>query len=195
MIDRIPGISLALNGNRNNRGKSRGLGSGEGEILINGQRTTGKNNEGRSQLSRIAADQVDYIQIIRGTSDDMDIRGGGQVVNVVLLDAQSRSSISAELNMDRLHDGTVDPGAKLSYTLVRMAHLTTYSTSKPNRVTRTGLPMNLALIQMASYWRPDPRTIYVTKLSTRPASILAISLRRAWCNSMASSLRAIRQRI
>ena len=116
MIDRIPGIGLALNGNRNNRGNSRGLGSGEGEILINGQRTTGKNNEGRSQLSRIAADQVDYIEIIRGTSDDMDIRGGGQVVNVVLLNAQTRSSISAEFNMDRLHDGTVDPGAKLSYT-------------------------------------------------------------------------------
>ncbi|PCI74666.1 MAG: hypothetical protein COB20_14840 [SAR86 cluster bacterium] len=116
MIDRIPGISLALNGNRNNRGNSRGLGSGEGEILINGQRTTGKSNEGRSQLSRIAADQVDYIEIIRGTSDDMDIRGGGQVVNVVLLDAQSRSSISAEVNMDWLHDDTLDPGAKLSYT-------------------------------------------------------------------------------
>ena len=86
MIDRIPGISLALN-NGNGGNNSRGLGSGEGEILINGQRTTGKNNEGRSQLSRIAADQVDYIEIIRGTSDNMDIRGGGQVVNVVLLDA------------------------------------------------------------------------------------------------------------
>jgi hypothetical protein len=115
MIDRIPGISLALN-NRSNGGNSRGLGSGEGEILINGQRTTGKSNAGRSQLSRIAADQVDYIEIIRGTSDDMDIRGGGQVVNVVLLDAESRSSVSAEVNMDRLHDGTLDPGAKLSYT-------------------------------------------------------------------------------
>ncbi|MEX0963539.1 MAG: TonB-dependent receptor [Pseudohongiellaceae bacterium] len=115
MIDRIPGISLALN-NGGNNGNSRGLGSGEGEILINGQRTTGKNNAGRSQLSRIAADQVDYIQIIRGTSDDMNVRGGGQVVNVVLLDAASRSSISAEVNMDRLHDGTLDPGAKLSYT-------------------------------------------------------------------------------
>jgi len=116
MIDRIPGISLALNNRNNGGGNSRGLGSGEGEILINGQRTTGKSNEGRSQLSRIAADQVDYIEIIRGTSDDMDIRGGGQVVNVVLLDAESRSSISAEVNMDRLHDGTLDPGAKLSYT-------------------------------------------------------------------------------
>ena len=115
MIDRIPGVSLALNGNRNNRSNSRGLGSGEGEILINGQRTTGKSNAGRSQLSRIAADQVDYIEIIRGTSDNMDIRGSGQIVNVVLLDAQSRSSISTEINMDLLHDGTLDPGAKLSY--------------------------------------------------------------------------------
>lgn len=113
MIDRIPGIGLALN-NRGNNG--RGLGSGEGEVLINGQRITGKSNEGRSQLSRISADQVDYIEIIRGTSEEMDVRGGGQVVNVVLLDAQSRSSVTAELNMDRIHDGTLDPGAKLSYT-------------------------------------------------------------------------------
>ena len=116
MIDRIPGISLALNNSNNRSGNSRGLGSGEGEILINGQRTTGKSNEGRSQLSRIAADQVGYIEIIRGTSDEMDIRGGGQVINIVLLDAESRSSISTEVNMDRLHDGTLDPGAKLSYT-------------------------------------------------------------------------------
>jgi len=112
MVDRIPGIGLAL-GNSNNN--SRGLGSGEGEILINGQRTTGKSNAGRSQLSRIAADQLDYIEIIRGTSDGMDIRGGGQVVNVVLLDAQSRSSVATEFNVDRLRDGALSPGAKLSY--------------------------------------------------------------------------------
>lgn len=114
MVSRIPGIGLALGNNNNSN--SRGLGSGEGEILINGQRTTGKNNAGRSQLSRIGADQVDYIEIIRGTSDGMDIRGGGQVVNVVLLDAQSRSSVATEFNVDRLHDGTLDPGAKISYT-------------------------------------------------------------------------------
>lgn len=112
MVDRIPGIGLALGNNNNN---SRGLGSGEGEILINGQRTTGKSNAGRSQLSRIAADQVDYIEIIRGTSDGMDIRGGGQVVNVVLLDAQSRSSVATEFNVDRLRDGALSPGAKVSY--------------------------------------------------------------------------------
>ena len=113
MIDRIPGIGLALN--HRGGGNGRGLGSGEGEVLINGQRTTGKSNEGRSQLSRIAADQVDYIEIIRGTSEDMDIRGGGQVVNIVLLDAQSRSSVSAEVNMDRYEDDTLDPGAQISW--------------------------------------------------------------------------------
>ena len=111
MIDRIPGIGLALN---RRGGGGRGLGSGEGEILINGQRITGKSNAGRNQLSRISADQVDYIEIIRGTSEEMDIRGGGQVVNVVLLDVASRRSITTELNTDRYHDGTFDPGAKLS---------------------------------------------------------------------------------
>ena len=114
MIDRIPGVNLAMN-NRGG-GNRRGLGAGENEILINGQRQTGKSNEGRDQLSRLSADQVDYIEIIRGTSEEMDIRSGGQVVNIVLLDSRSRSSITTEANMDRYHDGTFDPGAKLSWT-------------------------------------------------------------------------------
>ena len=92
MLDRIPGINLALRGSSS----GRGLGAGEGEVLINGRRTTGKNNEGRDQLSRITADQVDYIEIIRGTSENVDIRSGGQVVNVVLLEGASRSSTTVE---------------------------------------------------------------------------------------------------
>lgn len=116
MVDRIPGISLALNRRGRDNRNGRGLGSGEGEILINGQRITGKSNQGRNQLSRISADQVAYIEIIRGTSEEMDIRGGGQVVNIVLLDQQSRASISTELNLDHHRDGTLDPGANASVT-------------------------------------------------------------------------------
>lgn len=112
MITRIPGIGLALN---SGGGGGRGLGGGAGEILINGQRITGKSNAGRSQLSRISAEDVDYIEIIRGTSEEIDVRGGGQVVNVVLLEAQSRSSIAAEINTDRMQDGKFAPGARLSY--------------------------------------------------------------------------------
>ena len=110
MLNRIPGIGLALRGGRG----GRGLGSGEGEILINGQRITGKNNEGRDQLNRISADQVEYIEIIRGTSEELDIRGGGQIVNVVLVDTPSRSSTSVELRTDRKQDGTLDPGGQVS---------------------------------------------------------------------------------
>jgi len=112
MLNRIPGIGLALRGGG---GGGRGLGSGAGEVLINGQRVTGKNNGGRSQLSRISADQVDHIAIIRGTSEELDVRGGGQVVNVVLLDMPSRSSTTLEVQTDRLRDGTLDPGGQLSY--------------------------------------------------------------------------------
>jgi len=111
MLNRIPGIGLALRGGRG----GRGLGSGEGEVLINGQRITGKSNEGRSQLSRSSSDHVDYIEIIRGTSEELDVRGGGQVVNVVLLDVPSRSSTTLEVRTDRLRDGTLDPGGQLSY--------------------------------------------------------------------------------
>lgn len=111
MLNRIPGISLALRGNRG----GRGLGSGAGEVLINGQRVTGKSNEGRTQLGRISADQVDYIEIIRGTSEELDVRGSGQVVNVVLLDTPSRSSTTLQLRSDYLQDGTVDPGGEFSY--------------------------------------------------------------------------------
>ncbi len=110
MLNRIPGIGLALRGG----GGGRGLGSGEGEILINGQRITGKNNEGRDQLNRISANQVEYIEIIRGTSEELDIRGGGQIVNVVLLDAPARSNTSVELRADRKQDGTLDPGGQVS---------------------------------------------------------------------------------
>jgi len=113
MLNRIPGINLAIRGNWS-RGNRRGLGAGAGEVLINGQRVTGKRSGGRDQLDRIAADQVDYIEIIRGTSGDIEVRGGGQVVNVVLLDALSTSSTTMEVRTDRSHDGEIDTGGQLS---------------------------------------------------------------------------------
>ena len=45
--------------------------------------------------------QVRYIEIIRGTSGELDVRGGTQVINVVLNDALSSVSFAYEVNMDR----------------------------------------------------------------------------------------------
>ena len=123
MLDRIPGINVARPGGNDNNGpgnsrgsQRRGLGLGGDQVLINGRRITGKENEGNSQLSRIPANQVQYIEIIRGTSGELEVRGGNQVINIVLLEAESRSTVAYEINSDRYHDGELKPGGKISLT-------------------------------------------------------------------------------
>ncbi|MEY3666793.1 MAG: hypothetical protein RL572_333, partial [Pseudomonadota bacterium] len=73
-----PGITL---GRGNNHRGGRGLGT-SGDLLINGKRVAGKDNSTSSQLTRIASDQVERIEIIGGSSGEMDVRGsfsyGGQ---------------------------------------------------------------------------------------------------------------------
>ena len=124
MLDRIPGINIARQGGGGGGGggpgfsggsNRRGLGMGGDQILINGRRIAGKENEGSSQLARIPASQVDYIEIIRGTSGDLDVRGGNQVINIVLLAAQASSSITYELNTDHYHDDALKPGGKIAW--------------------------------------------------------------------------------
>ena len=127
MVDRIPGVGNTTGGGPSGfsgfrggggGGGGRGFGSGSGgnQILINGKRTAGKNNQTSSVLERITADQVDYIQIIRGTSGELDVRGSAQVVNVVLFEELSNASTSWEVNMDHYRDGHNQPGGNYSYT-------------------------------------------------------------------------------
>lgn len=124
MLDRIPGVGTATGGGRGfggprqgggNGGRGLGSGSGGSQIIINGKRTAGKNNQSSGQMSRITAEQVNYIEIIRGTSGDLDVRGSGQVVNVVLFEELSSNSLSYEVNMDRYLDHTTQPGGSVSY--------------------------------------------------------------------------------
>jgi len=125
MLQRIPGINLALGGGGGSSqggpgssggGNRRGLGAGGDQVLINGRRIAGKGNEGNAQLSRIPAREVQYIEIIRGTSGDLDVRGGNQVINIVLTEAQSNVAYAYEVNMDHYHDDTLMPGSKISAT-------------------------------------------------------------------------------
>ena len=136
MMDRIPGLSSG-----NNRGgfggggppgssrggppgSSRGGGSGgrgfgggsrETEILINGKRTAGKNNSTGGQLTRIITEQVDYIEIIRGTSGDLDVRGSGQVINVVLFEEFSESTLQYDFSGIQSDNNTLRPMGTFSY--------------------------------------------------------------------------------
>ena len=119
MVNRIPGMDVSSNdggGGNASRG-GRGLGSGGSGtlILIDGKRTAGKNNNTAGQLDRIMANQVEYIELIRGTGGELDVRGGTQIANIVLYEQQSSSTISYEVNADYYHDSEYQPGGSLTY--------------------------------------------------------------------------------
>ena len=115
MLDRIPGQGQASGqpgggggpgrppGNPSSGG--RGLGAGGGnEILVNGKRTAGKSNQTSDLLRRISASQVREIQIIRGTSGDLDVRGSTQVVNIELFEELPSSTIAYQASVNHFQD-------------------------------------------------------------------------------------------
>ena len=112
MLDRIPGVSLRGGGPGSGRG--RGLGTG-GNLLINGQRIAGKGNSARDQLDRITAAEVERIEIIRDTSGALNVRGASEVINVILLASQSRSSTTVELVNRLNHDNTLETGGSVAW--------------------------------------------------------------------------------
>ena len=120
MLDRIPG-QASTGGPGGPSGGSptaggRGLGSGSGgtEILIDGKRTAGKNNQAGGLLRRIATDQVKEIQIIRGTSGELDVRGSSQVINVVLFEALASQSVSWDASAAMAQDGEFNPSGSVA---------------------------------------------------------------------------------
>ena len=113
LLDRIPGVSLRGGGPGSGRG-DRGLGTG-GNLLINGQRIAGKGNSARDQLDRITAAEVERIEIIRDTSGALNVRGASEVINVILLASQSRSSTTVELVNRLNHDDTLETGGSVAW--------------------------------------------------------------------------------
>lgn len=76
MLSRIPGFQ------RDGGGNKRGLGQGGANVLINGNRLTGKSDDPFDQVSRISAQNVVRIEIVDGTS--LNIPGlSGQVANII----------------------------------------------------------------------------------------------------------------
>lgn len=92
MLQRIPGISDVLNsGGGGNRGQ-RGFGNGGDQILIDGKRLAGKSNNISDTLSRIPANQVLKINLIRGASSGLDVQSQGLVINIILAEGASKST-------------------------------------------------------------------------------------------------------
>jgi len=83
ILEKTPGANSLIM-SMNNAAQSRGFGSGGDQILINNKRMSGKENSIQNELVNIQAQDVDYIELIRGTRSDLDVQSDGLVINVVL---------------------------------------------------------------------------------------------------------------
>ncbi|HVS32440.1 MAG TPA: TonB-dependent receptor [Thermoanaerobaculia bacterium] len=77
MLSRVPGFGIKQ------EELERGLGEATGNVLINGQRISGKSNDVVTELSRIPAQNVERIEIVDAAT--LDVPGlSGQVANVIV---------------------------------------------------------------------------------------------------------------
>lgn len=77
MLNRVPGFGIK------EEDEERGLGQASGNVVINGQRLSGKSNDVVTELSRIPAANVERIEIVDGAT--LNIPGlSGQVANVIV---------------------------------------------------------------------------------------------------------------
>jgi hypothetical protein len=76
MLRQVPGFSIR------EATQERGLGQATGNVLINGQRISGKSNDVITELSRVPAKNVIRIDIVDGAT--LDVPGlSGQVANII----------------------------------------------------------------------------------------------------------------
>lgn len=78
MVERVPGFSV------DDGDGSRGFGGAAGNLLINGERPSTKQDSASDILQRIPASQVERLDLIRGQGGGLDLRGQSVAVNVIL---------------------------------------------------------------------------------------------------------------
>ncbi|MEM7707249.1 MAG: TonB-dependent receptor [Pseudomonadota bacterium] len=107
MIERLPGFTL--DGGSSNL---RGFGGAAGNVLIDSERPSSKSGGIEDALRRIPADQVDRIEVIRGSAGLSEAAGQSVVANVIRRREQTAGSWEVEL--ERADDGTVYPSAEVT---------------------------------------------------------------------------------
>ncbi|MDH3371758.1 MAG: TonB-dependent receptor [Gammaproteobacteria bacterium] len=118
ILRRIPGISAILDGDDGGAsgGDRRGFGSDGDQILVNNRRLAGKSNDISSALSRIQIQNVERVELLRGTTGDIDVRSDGVVVNLILKEGEAATSSGSAMLASQLDDsGWVDLDAAVNY--------------------------------------------------------------------------------
>ena len=111
IIRRIPAGQRII---QSSGGGARGFATNDDRILIDGKRLTGKSNDSEAALERITIDQVECIEIIRGTSPDIKTSGKTSLLNIVLKEGEKKGSGTWKLDSE-IVKGDAALGGLLSY--------------------------------------------------------------------------------
>ncbi len=111
MVQRVPGFSIDAGDD------VRGFGGAAGNVLIDGQRPSTKSADIFQILSRISAETVERIDLIRGDTGGLDVGGQSVVVNVIQKSgADSGGSTPWELSIvKRRPNGGLRPIGEISH--------------------------------------------------------------------------------
>ena len=116
MILRLPGFAF------DGGAQVRGFAGAAGDVLIDGDRPTSKQDDLQSVLRRIPAAQVDHIDLIRGGAPGIDMQGRTVMANVVRKTASGLQGL-VSLGGAVFADGRMAPSGRLEFT--RRDHGTT----------------------------------------------------------------------
>ncbi len=96
MLKRVPGVSFnnlnttnVSNGRGGDNITFRGIAGAGGQILINGRRPIGANEDGSIDPTSISADIIQEVQVIRGATALIDSQGTGLTINLITKDGRS----------------------------------------------------------------------------------------------------------
>jgi len=107
MVEQVPGFRI------DNGDATRGFGGAAGNVLIDGERPSSKQDRVSEILERIPAARVAAIELIRGNTGRYDAAGQTQLVNVIL-DADRRSWTWRTTIEQDTDSGPPTPGGSLS---------------------------------------------------------------------------------
>lgn len=108
MISRLPGFVFDQGDD------ARGFAGSAGNVLVDGARPTAKTDDLDTILSRIPADDVERIELIRGGVPGIDMQGKNVIANIVRKTRDTGQTILT-LGNTLIEDGEWVPAARLEY--------------------------------------------------------------------------------
>ena len=108
MIVRLPGFAFDAGP------QVRGFAGAAGNVLVDGDRPTSKQDNLQDILTRIPASQVDHIDVIRGGAPGVDMQGRTVLANVVRRKGAGSTTVIALANTF-VYDGRLLPDGRFEY--------------------------------------------------------------------------------